>query len=115
MQQSRSDYDASRKDDVERQVYKSSRWRKLSRDYRAQHPLCERCEKENKIVPVSLVHHKQPIADGGDPFDWDNLESICRSCHAKEDEHKAFAIRREEDPYKHRRQRGSGGLDVRGD
>ena len=25
--------------------------------------------------------HVRPLADGGDPYDMDNLQSLCRTCH----------------------------------
>ena len=50
----------------------------------ALNPLCERCEKINLIIPTEAVHHIIPISQGGDPWDLDNLESLCIKCHNKE-------------------------------
>lgn len=61
-----------------RRVYASRRWKRtrayvLARDgYR-----CVPCGKRG----VLEVHHKRPIALGGDWFDLGNLEAICRDCH----------------------------------
>ncbi len=30
------------------------------------------------------VHHKHALAEGGSPYDLDNLESLCSECHRKE-------------------------------
>ena len=38
---------------------------------------CERCGKRGKLE----VHHTKRLHDGGDPYDPDNLEVLCRSCH----------------------------------
>lgn len=63
--------------------YNSRAWRKTSQLYRKQHPLCESGEHDGIAVPVDVVDHKVPIQDGGEKFDWDNLQSLCHSCHSK--------------------------------
>lgn len=62
-------------------VYGSSRWQSVRRQYREEHPLCEACLRDGIITAATLVHHKIEIADGGDPFDPENLESLCQACH----------------------------------
>ncbi len=38
---------------------------------------CVRCES-----PVDLeMHHKRPLADGGDPWALGNVAMLCASCH----------------------------------
>lgn len=59
-----------------------ARWRKLRAEYVALHPLCEQCLKEGRMVPVEEVHHIKPIKDGG-THSFDNLMSLCQSCHTK--------------------------------
>ncbi len=46
--------------------------------------LCVNCLKVGLTAAAELVHHVQPIRKGGDPWDIDNLESLCRRCHAEE-------------------------------
>jgi len=29
------------------------------------------------------VDHVRPLSDGGDHYDADNLQALCRSCHAR--------------------------------
>lgn len=53
--------------------------------------LCERCIKKGMYVPGVIVHHKNHITPDNisDPnilLNWDNLELLCRDCHA--DEHR---------------------------
>ncbi len=59
------------------------RWDKVRNIYIKNHPLCEECLKENITTVGELVHHKIPIEDGGEKYDFDNLETVCRSCHSK--------------------------------
>ncbi|MCY4305373.1 MAG: HNH endonuclease signature motif containing protein [Aestuariivita sp.] len=47
-------------------------------------PLCERCDV---VTEAKIVHYRRAINDGGDPWDMDNLESLCQTCH--NDEHNA--------------------------
>jgi 5-methylcytosine-specific restriction enzyme A len=70
-------YDDSRKDDPFHKIYSSARWRKLRYIKLSKTPLCERC-----FEPATDVHHKREIRDGGDVFDYDNLESLCHACHS---------------------------------
>ena len=58
-----------------------SRWEKVRLMYLREHPLCELCEKEGKLVPAVLVHHKKPIRQGGEVLDEANLMAVCRPCH----------------------------------
>ena len=58
------------------------RWRRLRDAYLAEHPLCEVCEANGKLVAADVVDHIQPIRLGGED-EWENLQSLCRSDHAK--------------------------------
>ena len=35
-------------------------------------------------MAAAIVHHIKPIRGGGDPWNIDNLESLCRACHGLE-------------------------------
>ncbi len=59
-----------------------SKWNHLRKRYIAKHPWCEECLKEGRYVKVEHVHHRIPLSEGG-TNDWNNLESVCRSCHSK--------------------------------
>ena len=56
-------------------------WRKVRAEYIAEHPLCEECLKNGKIVPVYDVDHIVPLSQGGERLDKNNLQSLCRTCH----------------------------------
>lgn len=50
--------------------------------------LCERCMAKGIITPAEIVHHKIPLTKDNvnDPnitLSWDNLEALCRKCHAE--------------------------------
>ena len=63
--------------------YHSQAWVKLSKSFRAAHPLCEECKKHGIIRGAQQVDHIIPIKD-----DWENrlntnnLQSLCVSCHS---------------------------------
>lgn len=57
-------------------------WKRIRDSYASEHPLCEQCYKEGKLVPVEQVHHIKPLAEGG-THERSNLISLCASCHAR--------------------------------
>ena len=57
-------------------------WKRIRDKYVSEHPFCELCLEEGVLVKTEEVHHKIPLADGGD-HSKQNLISLCRSCHAK--------------------------------
>ncbi len=57
-------------------------WKRIRAAYVRGHPLCEECLKQGIVKPVEEVHHIIPLkAGGGNTFD--NLVSLCKSCHMK--------------------------------
>jgi len=66
-------------------LYHSQKWRKLRKLKLEMNPLCE-CEYCKKLVipkPAQHVDHINPVKDGGDFFDMNNLQSLNRDCHNK--------------------------------
>lgn len=59
-----------------------SRWRKVRAIKMATTPLCERCEKQGRTRAGDMVHHIQPLNEGGARLDMDNLQTLCNPCHA---------------------------------
>lgn len=56
----------------------------MSARHKAEHPLCEPCERKGILRPVYITHHKVP--HNGDPalfWDYNNFESNCLECHNK--------------------------------
>lgn len=73
--------------------YASSPWRRTRLYKLSINPMCEVCERNNVKTIASIVHHKDEIrtAIGWEKrLDIDNLESICQSCHNKEDHAHSF-------------------------
>ncbi len=66
----------------ERKFYWSTAWRSTRAKYLRANPLCVEHQRENKIVAAEEVDHIVPIANGGDPLDWGNLQGLCKSCHS---------------------------------
>jgi 5-methylcytosine-specific restriction endonuclease McrA len=73
-----------------RTFYKSQAWKKTQAAYKASKGgLCERCLKRGLFVPGIIVHHKvhltpENIDNPMIALDWNNLELVCRDCHAQE-------------------------------
>lgn len=65
-----------------RAVYHSARWQKVRALVLMREPLCRPCGKRGKAVPANQVDHIVPLEEGGAAFDLDNLQPLCRSCHA---------------------------------
>lgn len=70
--------------------YASPAWRSLRNTYISQFPLCRVCLEHEKITPAEQVHHKRFWSAGETEeeqwklfLDWNNLESLCSSCHRK--------------------------------
>ena len=46
-------------------------------------PLCAECDRHTLVTPGEVVDHVKELKDGGDPWDVDNLQTLCKECHAK--------------------------------
>lgn len=57
-------------------------WKRIRDSYVQQHPVCELCQRDGKVVPTEEVHHKVPLAEGG-THARNNLIALCKPCHAK--------------------------------
>jgi 5-methylcytosine-specific restriction protein A len=61
------------------EFYKTKDWRLLRRQKLMGSPLCEYC----RLAKAEHVDHKKPHKGNPDLFfDYDNLQSLCRSCHS---------------------------------
>lgn len=81
--------------DYANEIHSSNRWRKTSRLYREANPMCEACLRASKEGDQSRteragmmsnlatsVDHIVPLFAGGEPYDWNNLQSLCDYHHA---------------------------------
>lgn len=69
--------------------YKSKEWKKCRAAYaKSVGNLCEICYAKGLIVPGVIVHHKihitpENITNPSIALDWNNLQLVCRDCHAE--------------------------------
>jgi 5-methylcytosine-specific restriction endonuclease McrA len=70
-------------------IMSSYAWRRLRESYLSSHPLCERCEAQDRTRLATEVHHRIPVEtmsteDGMRrlAFDRSNLMALCHECHA---------------------------------
>lgn len=58
-------------------LYRTERWRKLSKELRGRHRACQVCGAQGHLI----VDHLRELKDGGAPFDLANLIVVCAKCH----------------------------------
>ena len=69
--------------------YKTKAWQKTRNAYaKSVGGLCEECLRNGIIKAGEIVHHKQPLTpeninNPNVTLNWNNLELLCRDCHAK--------------------------------
>ncbi len=73
--------------------YNSTKWRKKSKEYRAKNPLCVHCKENGIVREAQVTDHIIRIVDGGDPFDEDNLQSLCHKCHNSKSSYEGKGIK----------------------
>ena len=84
--------------DFAKQFYSSPAWKQCRKAYRKSvGGLCERCLANGLYTPGEIVHHKIYITPSNITrpeivLDWNNLELLCRDCHALEHGGKRYKI-----------------------
>ena len=68
-------------DEQGRSIYGLYRWKKLRKLKVTLDPLCEHCLLNNIAKPVEEVDHIIEIEDGGEMWDIENLQSLCKRHH----------------------------------
>lgn len=74
--------------DFARTFYSSKAWQHTRDAYRkSKRNLCEICLAKGLITPAEIVHHKieltpENVNDPDITLDWNNLQCVCRECHA---------------------------------
>jgi len=81
------DSHTSKSSDYANEIHSSSRWRRTSLLYREANPICEQCLREaskeaGMINLATSVDHIVPLFAGGEPYSWDNLQSLCDYHHS---------------------------------
>jgi 5-methylcytosine-specific restriction protein A len=62
--------------------YSCAAWLKLRNYKRLLNPICESCAKLDLIIPFNTIDHIIPISEGGEALSLDNLQTLCKQCHA---------------------------------
>lgn len=65
------------------EVYNSARWKRLRRRFIKANPLCVKCMEEGHLVEAEIADHINPLRNGGEPFNWENLQPLCRMHHGR--------------------------------
>ena len=63
-------------------LYQKQRWRKASKLFRTNNPLCRYCERAGRVKAAAVVDHIEPHKGNLDLF-WneENWQSLCAKCH----------------------------------
>ncbi len=59
--------------------YSDPRWRRLRLWHLNRNPVCVKCGSTSNLH----VDHKIPIEEGGEKYNQDNLQTLCKSSHSK--------------------------------
>ena len=63
--------------------YSTARWQRLRKVKLSENPLCETCERRERMTPAVDVDHVLAIARGGPAFPtMAGLRALCHSCHS---------------------------------
>lgn len=59
-------------------------WLRASKTFLTQHPLCIKCQEQNRITPATEVDHIIPHK-GDKKLFWDqnNWQALCHECHSR--------------------------------
>lgn len=55
---------------------------------------CRQCYLSGKLVEAHTIDHINRIRDGGDSYDWANLQSLCRPCHDRKSSREGHEAKR---------------------
>lgn len=78
--------------------YATNAWKQTRNAYlRSVGGLCERCLKAGVVRAAEFIHHKthidaQNVTDPTVTLSFDNLEALCRGCHAAEHSKRRYYV-----------------------
>lgn len=61
--------------------YLSVQWRKFRDWYITRHPVCEMCEKVERLTRAVMIDHIVELKDGGIQISEANVQALCWKCH----------------------------------
>lgn len=62
-------------------IYHTPRWRRIRKAHLLMNPFCVTCLQFHINTIANVVDHIIEIEDGADPYDMDNLQSLCPRHH----------------------------------
>lgn len=68
-------------DESGKDLYQSQRWKRTRKAHLLMHPFCVRCLSFNISTLARVVDHIVEVKDGGDFWDMNNLQSLCKTHH----------------------------------
>lgn len=86
-------------------LYDKAAWHRTRAAKLATDPVCQR---PGCYQLASQVDHIKPIVEGGELYDWDNLQSLCQACHSSKTARENAGSRSCTIPIAHQGVRGSG-------
>ena len=66
-----------------RRIYDTTIWRRFRAQQLRRDPLCAMCLSIGIVRAGVDVDHIVPIKDGGEPFDFSNVRSLCHEDHSR--------------------------------
>lgn len=63
--------------------YKTKRWTNLRRKVLQRDKYCQEHLNKGEYIVPTVADHIKPVSQGGDFWDEDNLQGLCKSCHNK--------------------------------
>ena len=78
--------------------YKTIQWQNCRNAFiKSKGGLCERCLANGRFTPAEIAHHiihlnAHNINDPTITLNWDNLQALCRDCHAEVHTGKRYVI-----------------------
>src|SRR3990167_7523979 len=63
--------------------YDSITWRNIRNAFISANPLCNLCDRKGRATIATQVDHITSIRMGGNKTDWNNLQSLCDTCHSR--------------------------------
>lgn len=62
-------------------VYNTRKWRSFSKTFKLNNPFCVKCLDKGITKASKVTDHIQRVNDGGDIYNLNNLQALCKSCH----------------------------------
>jgi 5-methylcytosine-specific restriction endonuclease McrA len=62
--------------------YQSREWKQDRLLHLMNNPLCKICQEKGKTTEATVSDHITPIKQGGDKWDWNNRQGLCKNCNS---------------------------------